>query len=369
MVAVLVARAARLLPVLFLVSVATFLLLELVPGDPAVAVLGTAGTPEQYEAIHRELGLDEPLLQRYWDWVTDALQGDLGNSLVPPNRPVTEVILARLPVTIEVAVVAMVLALGISIPLGLWSAYRAESRFDRVTSGVTFGLVSLPSFLLGLLLIVVFVFDTMAARVTTTVGLGALAARIGWEARNQSGARARACYLVPAVALLAGAVACALAWPELPRQGYVRITDDRGVAENLRTTLLPALTLALAEAAVFSRLLRNDVTNTLQEDFILAARAKGMPVWHVLVREALRPSSFSLITIAGVSLGRLLGGTVIVETLFGLPGMGTLMVDAINAKDFRVVQSVVLLVAVTFMLLNAIVDITYAYLDPRIRRG
>jgi len=157
--------------------------------------------------------------------------------------------------------------------------------------------------------------------------------------------------------------------PDFPRQGWVRLTSDDGLAENLRSAFLPALTLAAMEAAVWMRILRGDLITTLQEDFILAARAKGMPRWRILTFDALRPSSFSLITVLGVSLGRLIGGTVIVEQIFNLPGMGTLMVRSIRAKDVPVVQSAVLLIAVIYVLVNAAVDVAYAYLDPRIRRG
>lgn len=370
MIAVVARRLARLVPVIALVSVVTFLMLELVPGDPAVAVLGTNGTPEQYDAIHRELGLDKPLPTRYWDWLSSAAQGDFGKSLVPPHGSVADMIFSRLPVTLEIATLAMIMALAISVPLGLWSAYRAGRPFDRVSTGLMFGLVSMPSFLLGLVLIVVLVFDATLLRVAGPAIVALAGLRLGVGAVRQRADVDRTALRVAAGgAVVAVAVVAAVVWPELPRQGFVRITDERGLGANLRTAFLPALTLALTEVAVFTRLLRNDVSATLQEDFILSARAKGMPVGHILIRDALRPSSFSLLTIAGVSLGRLLGGTVIVETLFQLPGVGTLMVDAINAKDFRVVQATVLLVSLFYVALNAAVDIAYAYLDPRVRRG
>ena len=159
-------------------------------------------------------------------------------------------------------------------------------------------------------------------------------------------------------------------FPEFPRTGFQRISGDAGLTENLRSAFLPAFTLALTEIAVFTRLLRGDMIATLQEDYILAARAKGMPVWRVLWRDALRPSSFSLITLAGVSLGRLIGGTVIVETIFGIPGMGRLVVDqGVVLGDFTVVQGGVLVIAVFYVLINLLVDMSYLYLDPRIRRA
>jgi peptide/nickel transport system permease protein len=159
-------------------------------------------------------------------------------------------------------------------------------------------------------------------------------------------------------------------WPSFPRQGFSRLTGEDGLAENLRTTFLPALTVALSEIAVFTRLLRSDMISTLQEDYILAANAQGKPLWRILFRDALRPSSFSLMTVAGVSLGRLIGGTVIVETIFNLPGMGRLIIqEGVVVNDFPIVQGGVLVIALFYVILNALVDISYAALDPRIRRG
>lgn len=154
--------------------------------------------------------------------------------------------------------------------------------------------------------------------------------------------------------------------PDFPRQGFARIGED-GLAENLRTIFLPVLVLGLAESAQLTRLLRSDMATTLNDDFVLASRAQGMPVRHILVKEALRPSTFSLVTVAGISFGRLLGGTVIVETIFRLPGMGTLIVESVAKKEFMVLQAAVLVVAALYVLVNALVDISYLYLDPRTR--
>ncbi|MCB0993638.1 MAG: ABC transporter permease, partial [Acidimicrobiales bacterium] len=156
-------------------------------------------------------------------------------------------------------------------------------------------------------------------------------------------------------------------FPGFPRQGWVKWGDGR--AENLRSAFLPVVALSLTEIAQFTRLLRSDMISTLQEDYVLSARAKGMPVWHILLRHALRPSSFSLITLAGVALGRLIGGTVIMESIFRLPGMGTWIIDAVSIKEFRIVQAGVLVIAVSYVVINTIVDLSYAYLDPRIRRA
>jgi peptide/nickel transport system permease protein len=311
-----VTRLLLLIPVLILVSFGTFILVDLVPGDPALQVLGPNSTAEEYNQIREQMGLNEPLLQRYWHWASDALHGDLGRNLVPPSQDVTTVLAKAFPVNLELAALALGMALVISIPLAMWSAYRAGSRFDRIMSSTMFGLISVPAFLGGIILLLLF----------------------------------------------------AINWRIFPLGQWARPTDE-GWVENLKHAFLPSLTLALTEIAVFTRLLRSDMMATLQEDYILAARAKGMPTAHILLREAFRPSSFSLLTLAGVSLGRLIGGTVIVETLFSLPGVGRQVVAAAQNSDYTVVQGGVLVFAIVYLLLNLFVDLIYAFLDPRIRRG
>lgn len=368
-------KLLMLIPVLLIVSFGTFLLLELVPGDPAVAVLGADASPEDYARVHEQLGLNKPLAERYFSWLGDAVTGDLGNSVVRPSSTVTSLIGSRLPVTLEIAALALGLSLLIAIPLGIFTAYRAASRFDRVAGGVTSGLISVPPFVSALLLIFLFVFNPdipkwffLAAFVLG--GLWMLQATIKSARRGdleKAGVLWRS--VLGGVCILFG-IFLFRVWPDLPRQGFERLTGDKGIGANLRSSFLPALTLALTEVAVFARLLRNDMITTLQEDYVLSARAKGMPINRVLFRDALRPSSFSLITLAGVSLGRLLGGTVIVETIFNLPGMGRLIVqDGVIPKDFTVVQGSVLVIAALYVLVNTAVDISYFALDPRIRRG
>lgn len=371
------AKLVHLVPVLFLVTLATFLMLELVPGDPAVAVLGTDATPEQYAEVRTELGLDDPLLQRYVDWLGGVVTGDLGRSLEPPGPEVTDVIGAALPVTVQVSVMAIVMALGLAIPTALLAARRPGARFDRAATGFAYAAISAPSFLAALVLVFFLVFRGDTVRWLPFLGGLAIAAwlalRTATTARevDPGPERRRAASLGALAVLVVAAVAVALfLWfPSFPRQGFVRLTSGDGIRENLRSAFLPALTLALMEFAVFMRLLRSDLISTLQEDFILAARAKGMPTWRILAGDALRPSSFSMVTVAGVVFGRLIGGTVIVETMFNLPGMGRMIVDAIYAKDFRLVQGGVLVIALMYVLLNIVVDLSYAYLDPRIRRG
>lgn len=368
-------RLVHVAVVLLLVSFVTSLLLVLVPGDPAITVAGTDATPAEIQAVREELKLDQPPLARYGEWISRVLHGDFGTSLIPPRQSVGEAILSRLPVTIELTLVAIGLALLMAVPLAMLAALRPGGRFDRVAGNLASAAISIPSFLGALLLIFLFVFRPELVRGALLAGGVALAAWVGWSAlrrartelpedRRRTLTRAA---LVAAAALATGALLFQF-WPEFPRQGFVRWSDPEGLGENLRSVFLPALALALPEGAVFLRVLRSDMIATLKEDFVLAARAKGMPDRHILFREVLRPSSFSLITVAGVSLGRLFGGAVVVEAIFRLPGMGTLVVQGVTNKDFPVVQGAVLVLAAIYIGLNLLIDTTYAYLDPRIRR-
>lgn len=369
-------KLARAVPVMFAVSLATFFILEAVPGDPAAVVAGPNATPEVVEEIHVELGLDRPVVERYLDWLGSALTGDLGRQLVDPRLPVTTLIKSSFPITLQVAVMAVVMALMLSIPTALVSAARPGAPPDRLFSTAAYAVIALPSFLLALLLIFFFVFHHgLAQQILGAVAVAGIAyGAVGVGRRSgEYPPQARARFLARSGGALVAGAAIALAvvylLPDFPRQGFVRITAEQGLVENLRSAFLPALALAAIEGAVWMRLLRGDLISTLQEDFILAARAKGMPRWRILSLDALRPSSFSLITVLGVSLGRLIGGTIIVEVIFNLRGLGTLMVQSIGAKDVPVVQGGVLLIAVIYVLVNSGIDIAYGYLDPRIRRG
>lgn len=376
MLRIIINKLWQLIPVLLLVSLGSFFLLELVPGDPSVAVLGPNAAPAEYAAVREQLGLNEPIVDRYVDWMGGVVQGDLGKSVFPPNRDVWEQIAQRLPVTIEVALLAMLLSILISVPVAMVTANKPGGRVDQVATGVTFGAISIPVFLVGLLLVFFLIFHT--AMVKVAIGLiGALIAYATgrWGLRNigqypPSPERRRA--VLVGVGAFIGAVAATLLLvfylPAFPRQGFVRISDG-GLRANLKTVALPVFTLALTETAVFVRVLRSDLIDTLGEDFILSARAKGMPLRRILIRDALRPSLFSLVTIMSVTLGRLIGGSVIVEIIFNLPGMGRLIIDSIALKDYPIVQASVLIIAVVYVLSSALVDVLYAYLDPRIRRG
>lgn len=307
-------RVAELVAVLLIVSFGVFMLVSLLPGDPAVSVLGEGRTPEEYAAKRTELGLDGNVLLRYLEWLGGALTGDLGSSLVPPQSEVLSRVLSALPVSAQLGVMGLVMALLLAVPLAMWSAAHEGGLVDRAIGASMFAVLSVPSFLAGLLLIAVF------------------SNSLGW----------------------------------FPRAQWVRLSEDP--VQNLYHAFLPALTIALMELALFTRVLRNDLIVTLHEDYILAARAKGMSPRRILVADALRPSSFSLVTLLGISMGRLIGSTVIVEYLFALPGMGSLVVNAANQGDFPMVQGAVLVVALIYVLVNAGIDLSYGYLDPRTRR-
>ncbi|WP_250557020.1 ABC transporter permease [Pseudonocardia lacus] len=308
------ARLTHLLLVLLAVTFLSFVVVDLLPGDAAVVVAGENATPEQVQAVRETLQLDRPLLIRYVDWLGGVLTGDLGSSF-RTGQPVLEALGERIPVSLQLAVVAQLLALVIAVPLAVYSAYRPGRLLDRTTMTLGFAGAAMPQFVLGMVLIVAF-----------AGGFSSI----------------------------------------LPATGYTSFFEDP--LANLRSIILPCVTLMVAEAAVYRQLLRSDMISTLQEDFILMARSKGLRPRAILLRHALRPSSFSLITLSGVNLGRLIGGTVIVETLFAIPGLGQLIVQAVFNRDYMILQGALLFVAVAYVVINMLIDLLYLVLDPRVRR-
>ncbi len=296
-----------------MVSVAVFLLLELIPGDPVDSLVPPGASDEMRELARASYGLDDPLMERYLSWIGGVLQGDFGRSFTT-QTDVLASIAERAPVSLELAILSMLVALAVSIPVGVWSAYRPGGRLDRVATALTSATLAVPSFVLGILLVFVF-----------GVQLGLL-----------------------------------------PTLGWVPFSKDP--VEHLLHIALPVLTLAAGECVLFTRLLKGDMMATLQQDHVLSARARGLPTSRILVRHALRQSSFSLVTVSGVVIGRLIGGTVIVELIFSLPGMGSLVVNSILSRDFIVVQAVVLLSALLYLCINTVVDLAYPLLDPRVRK-
>jgi peptide/nickel transport system permease protein len=310
-------RVARLIGTLLAVSLLTFSMTLLLPGDPIDAILPPTAErdPETIARIRDELDLDDPLLTRYATWLGDVLQGDLGRSYID-DRPVAATIAERLPVTAQLASMAVGLAVLAAVPIGVLGAYRQGRTSDQISSAVVQVALSIPNFITGVLLIWLF---------TVQINL-------------------------------------------LPSTGWNRIGSD-GVIENLRTAILPASALALPQMAIFSRLIRSDMIATLQEDFILSAKAKGLRDGYILFRHALRPSSLSLITIIGINIGALLGGTVVIETLFALPGLGSRLINAINQRDILVIQGITMFIATAYVVINTAVDLLYLVVDPRTRRS
>jgi peptide/nickel transport system permease protein len=307
-------RVAALVLVLLAVTALSFLLLNLLPGDPVTAILGPSATPEAAARVRADLGLNHPLPVRYVEWLGRLLRGDLGSSYLN-GQPVAQALTQRLPATVELLIVSQVIALAVAVPLAIRSALRPGGWLDTVSGGTSFGLLALPPYITGVVLVYVF------------------AVKLQW----------------------------------FPATGYTPITEDLG--KNVNSMVLPSVTLALGSVAVYLRVLRADMISTLQEDYILLAKAKGLPTWRILTRHALRPSTFSLVTVAGLNVGTLVGGAFLVEYVFSLPGIGLLTVNSIFSRDYLVVQGVVVVVAVAYVLVNFLVDIVYVALDPRTRHA
>ena len=306
-------KLLRIFIVVWAVTALTFVMVALLPGDVAYSIAGGNASPEDIEAIRKELGLNRNIAIRYFTWVGQLAVGDLGISQVT-QEPVLEAILSRLPVTIELMLLAQLLALAMALPSGIYSAYRPNSLVDRTLTATAFATMSMPVFVMAIVLIYLF------------------ALKLGW----------------------------------LPATGYVPLS--RGIWPNLRSFLLPAFSIATVEWVVLMRVLRSDMITTLQEDYILMAKAKGLPAWHILFRHALRPSSFSMLTILGMQVGHLIGGALVVETIYALPGIGRLLVGAIYGRDVHLVQGCILFITIAYVVINALVDVSYYILDPRIRR-
>jgi peptide/nickel transport system permease protein len=312
--AYLFARVALLLPVLLGVSLVTFSLIRLVPGDPVSVILGpdVRARPEDIAAIKAAYGLDDPQPVQYVKWLGRVLTGDLGTSF-RSGRSLTQELALRLPVTIELTLLAALLGIVPALLVGILAAVKRNSIADYVATVSTLLGVSLPGFLLATILVLVFSL---------------------W-----------------------------LRW--LPPLGYVELRSDP--LGNLRTMLLPALSLGLPFAAVMMRITRSSVLEVLGLDHVRVARAKGLSTAGVLGRHVLNNAAIPVITVAGIQIARLLGGAVIVEAIFGLPGIGRYVFEAISTRDYPVVQGVTLVVAVAFVLVSLLVDILYAVVDPRLR--
>ena len=307
-------RLLMMVPVAFLASVILFALLKLTPGDPVLIQLGEQVTAENYRALQRELGLDQAWPVQYVRWVSRVVRGDLGKSL-RNGAPVREEIASRIPATLQLGLASFALALVVAVPLGTLAAIFRRSPLGFFATAFTQVGVSLPNFFVGLLLIFVF----------------ALNLRL------------------------------------VPPGSYV--PPERDLGEFLRRLVLPAITLSLFGAATQTRFIRSGLLDTLHQDYVRTARAKGLTEWLVITRHALRNSLIPSVTLLGLQVGAILEGAFITESIFAWPGVGRLAVQALGARDYPIVQGVVLMAVFSFMLANLMVDIAYAYLDPRINYG
>jgi peptide/nickel transport system permease protein len=305
-------RFLMLIPVLFVVTFFSFSLISLLPGDPTLAVLGPGATQSAITQERARLGLDEGIVPRYGHYLDNLAHGNFGQSSTTKQNVTTQ-LKQHLPVDLELLVLSQIIAFGLSVPLGILSARRPGSLLDRLSTGGAFAVLAIPGFMLGILLVYIF----------------------------------------------------AVKLQVLPATGYTRLTADP--LQNLKDMVLPSLTLGLGSVAVYLRVLRNDMITTLQQDFITMAKAKGMSPRWVLLRHALRPSTFSLMTVAGLNIGALIGGALVVEEVFALPGIGILLVTSIGQRDYLTVQGVVVVVATGYVLVNFLVDILYGVADPRVR--
>lgn len=303
------------IPVLLGVTLLAFVVLNVLPGSAARQLLGTDATPEEVAAFEIKLGLNRPASERYVEWLKHVAHGDLGKSIAS-GQPVTRLMKERLGVTASLAGLAFFLALAIAVPAALLAAHRPGGFADRVTMVMAMAGVSAPSYVAALVLVLIF------------------AVHFGW----------------------------------LPSMGAAR--PGTGLLEHLRSLALPAISVALPFAALYARFLRNDLMEQLnREDYVVTAIAKGLGSWRVLLFHVFRNSLFGLLTLVGVHLGSLIGGAVLIEQIFALPGIGRLLLDAVYVRDASLVQGVVLLVAATTVLANLCVDLLYAVLDPRVRHA
>ena len=308
------ARLVGTLPVVVILSIGVFLMLHLTPGDPVQIMLGQDADPQAVAALRTELGLDQPLPVQYLRWAASVLHGDLGRS-IRTHEPVADAIVSRLPVTIELSLIALVLSLVIGLPAGIVAAIRRNSTLDLVSTGVALIGVSLPSFFLGILLILVFA---------------------QW-----------------------------LRW--VPPSGYTPVLQDP--AMNLKQMFMPAIALGAALAGIVARLTRSSLLEVLGADYMRTARAKGLSDHASVIGHGLRNALLPVVTVVGLQAGALLGGAILIETIFALPGVGRLAVDSIFARDFPIVQGVVLFLALVRVLSTLVADVLYGRLDPRIAHG
>lgn len=307
-------RLLLAIPVILLVTIMVFSLMHLIPGDPATVILGQEATPEAIAAMRAELGLDKPIVIQYLTWLGGVLHGDLGRSLVD-HTPVAKLIAQRLPATLELTFGTFIVALLIAIPAGIFSAARKGTWVDYVSTSFALGGMSIPHFWLGMMFIVLF------------------AVKLGW----------------------------------LPASGYVPFLNNP--SENMRAMIMPMVATGLREAAILMRMVRSSLLDVMDADYIRTAYSKGLKEKTVILRHALKNALVPVLTSSGLMIAGLLGGLVITESIFSIPGYGKLIVDSIYTRDFVTVQGAILVSALLVVVVNLVVDILYTVIDPRIKVG
>lgn len=305
-------RLLSLIPVLFIVSIVIFMIIHLTPGDPAAMLLGEEASEEQIQELRTELGLDLPIVTQYGHWILNALQGDLGTSYFM-KQPVLDAILSHLAPTVSVAIMAAIISLFISIPIGILAATKRGTNTDRTVMGISLLGMSVPSFLLGLFLILLF------------------GVKLKW----------------------------------LPVAGYQPLSS--GLGEHIKYLILPSIALGSMHAALIARMTRSSLLEVLNMNYIKTARSKGVSEYLVVMRHTLRNSFLPILTVIGQTMGALIAGAVVTETIFNIPGIGQLIINSVERRDYAVIQGVVLFVTCTYVFINLIIDLLYGVVDPRVR--
>jgi peptide/nickel transport system permease protein len=306
-------RALQVIPVLVIASIVIWAVIYMVPGSPANAIAGANATPDQLAAINERLGLDKPVIDQYWLWLTRALTGDLGRSAIS-QLPVTTLLMQRTPASLQLAAFAIVFGVGLALPLGMVGAVRPDSLLGRIVAGYQIVALAVPTFWVGILLILVFGVDLR---------------------------------VLPGVS------------------AYVPFWEDP--IDCLKNIVLPAMTLGIFISGIIARFLASSLSVALTQPYVTLARSKGVPEARVIVVHALRNALLPTVTIVGLELGEFLGGAVVTESVFNYPGLGRLIYAAVTSRDYPVIQGALLLIVVAFVTLNLVVDIVYSLLDPRMR--
>lgn len=314
MTAYILRRLVLLVPVLLVVGVVVFALVHLTPGDPAAVILGDRATPEDIARLREQLGLNDPLLIQFARWFGNSLRLDFGESIFL-GEPVTQALLDRVEPTALLTIYALLFQVVIGVSAGVLAAVRHNSLLDRALTVVAISGSAIPTFFLGIVLILIF------------------AVRLRW----------------------------------LPAGGYVPLRED--APAHFKSMLLPALALGFSAAGLLARMVRSTMLDVMREDYVRTAFAKGLPEQLVVIRHALRNALIPALTVIGLSVGALLGGAVVTETVFTIPGMGRLVVQSIARRDYPVIQGAIIAIAMTYVLVNLVVDVLYVYVDPRVRLG